>query len=246
MSAQTVLATNQLGVTFGGLQAVRDLDLAVPAGEIRGLIGPNGAGKTTVFNLISGFVRPTHGSVEFLGKRVDRLSAHQMTRRGMARTFQTPRLFPNFTAYDNLRAAQSAAGNAKANRKQPPIDWAMDLVGLSLDRRLQVAELTQRDRKWLTIAMAMVSRPKLLLLDEPAAGLTAEEGAQLMDVVLHLRDAADVTIVLIEHKMHMVMRVCDNITVLSSGVKLSEGTPGVISQDESVIEAYLGVQHARG
>jgi branched-chain amino acid transport system ATP-binding protein len=240
MSGETILATHGLGVSFGGLQAVRELDLTVPAGEIRGLIGPNGAGKTTVFNLVSGFVRPTSGTVEFLGTRVDRLAAHKMTRRGMARTFQNPRLFPNFTVGENLRAAQAGSG-----KRESSIDWAMDEVGLELDRTRSVAQLSQRDRKWLTIAMAMVSRPKLLLLDEPAAGLTEEEGGQLIDVVHRLRDELGLTIVLIEHKMHMVMRVCDNITVLSTGAKLAEGTPGVISQDESVIEAYLGVAHAR-
>jgi branched-chain amino acid transport system ATP-binding protein len=238
--SEPILATNKLGVHFGGLAAVKDLDLTIPDGEIRGLIGPNGAGKTTVFNLITGFVRPTAGTIEFRGERVDRRPAHKMTRRGLARTFQNPRLFPTLTVRENLNSAKMATG-----AKEDSIEWALESIGLSLDPRRTISELSQREKKWLTMAMAMVSRPKLLLLDEPAAGLTEQEGNALMDVVVRLRNDYGLTIILIEHKMHMVMRVCDYITVLSNGEKLSEGTPQVVSQDQAVIEAYLGTAHAR-
>src|ERR1700761_4647715 len=158
MSPEPILATRGLGVHFGGLAAVKGLDLTIPDGQIRGLIGPNGAGKTTVFNLISGFVRPTEGTVEFRGERVDRSPAHKMTRRGMARTFQNPRLFPDLTVQENLNSAKKAVG-----AKEDSVAAALDSIGLTVDPRRTVSELSQRERKWLTIAMALVSRPKLLL-----------------------------------------------------------------------------------
>ena len=248
-----LLETHGLTKAFGGLRAVEGVDLAVAAGTITGIIGPNGAGKTTFFNLISGALPPTSGRIVFEGEDVTRLAAHQIARRGMARTFQATTLFADATAIENVlvgyrQRTRSGLWDALvrsgrlAREEREAHDAAratLELVGLGdrADRRAN--SLTQEQQKRLAMALALVAQPRLLLLDEPFAGINAEQSRGLIALIERIA-ASGVTVCLIEHQMQAVMHLCQRIMVLDYGKKIAEGTPEEIRLAPAVLEAYLG------
>ena len=238
---------------FGGLRAVDRVDFAVSAGAIAGIIGPNGAGKTTFFNVIARLYPATSGRIEFDGKDVTGLRAHDMASRGLARTFQTTALFTDATAVESVMvgyAHRARAGlwdallhtrrYAREERETRDASReALDFVGLALFAERPVTGLTQEQQKRLAIALALVGRPRLLLLDEPFAGVSADQMRGLAELVEKIARHG-ITVCLIEHQMQMVMGLCQRITVLNYGRKIAEGTADEIRRDPTVIEAYLG------
>lgn len=247
-----------LTVRFGGLTAVESLDLSVENASMHGLIGPNGAGKTTAFNLITGATRQTQGSIRLDGANIERLPPYARAKRGLARTFQNIRLFAEMTALENVLAGMHAQiqgslleillrlGKFRRSEGAAVIEAQklLDFVGLADAARRRAAELPYGDQRRLEIARALAARPKLLLLDEPAAGMNPAETLALAELLQRLK-ARGVTILLVEHDMGLVMRLCDMITVLNFGRKIAEGPPAVIRADGHVIEAYLGVKSAQ-
>jgi branched-chain amino acid transport system ATP-binding protein len=239
---------------FGGLAAVSNCNLSLHAGELVGIIGPNGAGKTTIFNLITGVYRPTKGTIHFDGRRIAGLKAHRITHLGIARTFQTIRLFKDLSVLDNVRTAQYArtgygvfpalfrAGGFRTE-EDSAIDGSMELLALfGLDR---YADEVSRNlpyglQRRLEIARALATRPRLILLDEPAAGMNPGEVTKLMELIQWVRTSFSVTILLIEHQMQLVMNICERIVVLDFGATIAEGTPEEIRRDPRVLQAYLG------
>ena len=227
--------------SFGGLAAVKAVDLRIESGEIVGLIGPNGAGKTTLFNLITGTFRPNSGSILFDGRDITRLAPHARCRLGIARTFQLVRPFPNLSVLDNV-AVGSVYGRQPASSRRAAEAAAretLELLGLG-DRAQRLAgSLTLVDRKRLELARALATRPRLLLLDELLAGLNPSEVNAAMDLVRGIRDSG-VTIVMVEHLVKALFGVSDRVAVLSAGEKICEGTPENVAQDPRVVDAYLG------
>jgi branched-chain amino acid transport system ATP-binding protein len=240
---------------FGGIRAVDRVDFAVAAGAIVGIIGPNGAGKTTFFNVIARLYPATSGRIEFEGKDVTRLRAHEMARLGVARTFQTTALFTEATALESVMvgyAHRTRAGlwdallHTRCHRREErqtrdASREALDFAGLARLAEQPVAGLTQEQQKRLAIALALVGRPRLLLLDEPFAGVSAEQMRGLAELIEKIARHG-VTVCLIEHQMQMVMGLCGRITVLNHGRKIAEGTADEIRRDPTVVEAYLGGQ----
>jgi branched-chain amino acid transport system ATP-binding protein len=235
--------------SFGSLVAVRDVSLAVQEGELRAIIGPNGAGKTTFFNMISGFLRPTAGHVIFDGQDVTAIPAYERVKLGMARTFQITEIFPELTVHENVRiGAEVAAGyclrpwitRAETAEVERKIEETLALVGLSAKVNRLVGELAHGDQRAAEIAMALTLRPKLLLLDEPTAGMGDQETYEITQLVRRLHRDNNFTIVLIEHDMRVVFHLADRITVLDQGRLLAEGTPQEIGANEAVQAAYLG------
>ena len=251
-----LLETHGLTRLFGGLAAVNDVEISVDKGEIVGLIGPNGAGKTTCFNLLSGFLRPTRGSIVFDGETISGLRPHQIAARGLVRTFQLTTLFQEMTALENvllglhLHSGKSPRHVLFSRRHYPADEIArarevLDFTGLAAQADRLTRNLPHGHQRVLGIAMALAAQPRLLLLDEPVTGMNLDESGRVMDLVKTIRSRGT-TILLVEHNMKAVMGTCERIVVLNFGQKLAEGTPAHVSTSPEVIQAYLGtgVAHA--
>jgi branched-chain amino acid transport system ATP-binding protein len=231
------------GVTqyFGGLAAVSHVDFNVNQGEVVGLIGPNGAGKTTLFNLISGAFVPQSGTIKFKAKPITGLKPHQICRKGLARTFQSVKIFANMPVFDNVIlgsffGTSNSISSADAARVATEL---LEFVGLSAVAATPAKDLTLANQKRLEVARALATRPELLLLDELMAGLNPTEVAQAMELVARIRDMG-ISIFMIEHVMKAIMSVCNRIIVLHHGEKIAEGTPQEIATSRTVVEVYLG------
>ena len=231
------------GVTkhFGGLAAVSLVDFKVDQGEIVGLIGPNGAGKTTLFNLVSGALVPKAGAINFKGEKINGLKPHRICRMGLARTFQSVKVFPNMPVFENVllgslfgRPNRLSTADAAARATE-----TLEFVGLSKLGAIPAKDLTLANQKQVEVASALATKPELLLLDELMAGLNATEVAQAMELVGRIHDHG-ITVFMIEHVMKAIMNVCDRIMVLHHGEKIAEGTPAEIAASKTVIEVYLG------
>jgi branched-chain amino acid transport system ATP-binding protein len=230
---------------FGGLHALDNVDLAVEAGEIVGLIGPNGAGKTTLVNAVTGVFPLTHGRITFDGRSLVGLKPHQISRLGVARTYQVVQPFPEMTALENVMAPATFAGGARSveEARQMAME-SLAFVGLADSAEALASELTLAGRKRLELAKSLAMKPKLLLLDEVNAGLNPAEIDHALDLIRRIA-ARRITIVIIEHLMKVVMSLCSRIVVLHHGAKIAEGGPQEITSNQSVIEAYLGNRYAK-
>ncbi len=260
-TGEPLLKLTNVSKFFGGLAAVQDLELEVWPKEIISIIGPNGAGKTTVFNLITGIYRPTSGDILFAGRSIGGLTPDKVLRRGIARTFQNIRLFNNMTVMENILVGEHTQLKASifGSLFRPPSvvheeaearKRAVELLsffGMELVERQEeyVINLSYADRRRVEIARALASNPKLLLLDEPTAGMNEAETIEAVKYVRRLRDELNLTILLIEHKLTVTMGISDRISVLDYGRKISEGLPEEVRRDEKVIAAYLGTPTTR-
>ena len=254
--SKIVLKTENLGISFGGLKAVQNLDLEIREGQLYGLVGPNGAGKTTVFNMITGVYKPTTGKFYLDSENLTGKNQEVINHKGIARTFQNIRLFNNMTVIRNVlvglhnqpefKCSMVASifrlpkffKTEKAMRERAK--EILRIVGLEEERNNLSCNLPYGKQRKLEIARALATNPKLLCLDEPAAGMNPNETAELMDIVRHIRDKYNVTILLIEHDMKFVSGLCDEITVLNFGTVLAQGSPEVALNDPEVIKAYIG------
>ena len=236
-----ILEAEGVAKYFGGLAAVLQVDFNVDQGEVVGLIGPNGAGKTTLFNLISGALVPKEGAIRFSGQNITGLKPHKICKMGLARTFQSVKIFANMPVLDNvllgsLFGASNSMSSADAAREATGF---LEFVGLSAVRVTPAKDLTLANQKRLEVARALATKPELLLLDEMMAGLNPTETAEAMELVTRIRDKG-ITIFMIEHVMKAIMSVCDRIMVLHHGEKIAEGTPQEIATSRTVVEVYLG------
>lgn len=251
----SLLQVQNVTMQFGGLKAVDNLSFNIQQGSLFGLIGPNGAGKTTVFNTLTGVYKPTQGTVQFNGTTVNTLKPHQIARMGLTRTFQNIRLFKDLSVLENILIARAHLSNyslLQALLKGPKFEAAeklaeekalhlLSLFKLESKKDFVSSGLPYGDQRKLEIIRALATEPKLICLDEPAAGLNHQETHSLMETIAQIRKDFNLTILLIEHDMKLVMGICEQIVVLDHGVKIEEGAPQVIKSSKKVIEAYLGV-----
>lgn len=249
MSADAVIETRGVTKQFGGFTALKDVSVKVPVGKLTSIIGPNGAGKSTYFNILSGAFAPTQGQVLFEGRDITGLKPHEYAHLGIAKSFQITNLFPNFTAQENVRIALQAQVSRYAlwsKRDNLPglHEQSMELlalVGLEARSKNLARELAHGQQRALEIAVALAARPKVLLMDEPTAGMSPEETKIMMSLIQRL--AKERTVILVEHKMKMVMGISDHLVVLHHGQLLAEGTPDEIRNNETVKAVYLGQGH---
>ncbi len=251
-----VLKTEDLGISFGGLQAVQGLALSIRRRQLYGLVGPNGAGKTTVFNMLTGVYLPTTGRFYLEGEDLTGKSQETINHRGIARTFQNIRLFNNMSVIRNVLVGLHSRPEYRCNpfvsmlrlpghfdtekRMRDHAKEILSMVGLYEERNYVSCNLPYGKQRKLEIARALATSPKLLLLDEPAAGMNPHETEELMDIIRRIRDEFDMTILLIEHDMKFVSGLCDELTVLNFGTVLAQGTPEIALNDPEVIKAYIG------
>ena len=247
------LAVEDVVRSFGSVRAVDDATLAVELGSITGLIGPNGAGKSTLFNCISGFLRPQSGRVLLDGKRIDRRPAHRIARAGLVRTFQTPRALTRMTVLENVvlaapRHPGERLGFARAGRRREHEALAraaelLELVRLDGQAGALAGTLSGGQRKLLDLARALMTEPRLLLLDEPMAGVSPTLRVELLEHILDLRRRDGITLLIVEHDLDFVMRACDRVIVMNDGRVIAQGTPEEVRRDDKVVDAYLGARH---
>lgn len=245
----TLLETRNLKKSFGGLTAVAGVSLHIARGSLHTIIGPNGAGKTTFFNLLCGNIKPTSGQVLLNGNDITGMPVHQAIRHGIGRSFQITNLFPNLTAFENVRLAAQALSPrrfriwGRAAAMPEPVHRAheaLELVGMHEHGDIVASALSHGDKRRLELAMLIAPDPELLMLDEPTAGMASEQVPQLIDVIGRIRARGDKTILLVEHRMDVVMSVSDRITVMHQGAVLAEGEPRAIAANREVQQAYLG------
>ena len=250
-----ILRTENLTKHFGGLRAIHQLDFALEEGEVRGLIGPNGSGKSTFFNLVSGIYKPDPGSrVWFDKQEITGAEPHTVASLGLARTFQLLRMFSEMTVLENLMVGHHVHTNygtvaaalglrrvaAEDRRAREEMLELLGIIGLADYAELPASELSIGQRRLLALGRAMAMRPKLLLLDEPAAGLSPVNVDNLLRIVMHLKERYGLTVIIVEHILRVVMEVCGKVTVLDYGEKIGEGTPAEVRDNPAVVEAYLG------
>jgi len=253
--AITILQTQGLRKEYGALVAVADVSIAIEQNTLHSIIGPNGAGKTTLFNLLSGSVKPSAGSVLYKGEDITALPMYRAIHKGIGRSYQITNVFPNLSVFENIRlAAQSlGTGSFRFMRALDSItgvneraEEVLDRVGLTADALKPARALPHGDQRKLELGMILAPDPEVLLLDEPTAGMASNQVPELMDLITDIQTAGDKTVVLVEHNMNVVMRASDRITVMHHGTVLAEGTPEEIGANDAVQEAYLGRLYEEG